>query len=415
MPKILIVGAGQSGLQLGLSLLEHDYDVTLMSARTPDEIRNGWITSTQAMFHDALQHERDHGLNLWEDEAVRIGGQGTSVAAEDGSRALNWIASWDAGNAQSVDQRVKMAAWLELFDQRGGNLVTHGVTTADLDALSRMYDLTIIAAGRGELVGLFDRDPDKSPYDRPQRALCALYVHGMESRPERPGTSDVWINTVPGVCELIQIPGHTLSGRCDIMFFLGTPGGPLDCWSDRPAPDEQLRRMLEKMREYLPWEYERCRNAELTDSRCGLTGAVTPIVRRPVGELPSGGAVLGMADVVMANDPVTGQGSNNASKCAASYLDSILQRGEGPFDRGWMQGAFDTFWENVGGHSTRFTNAMLAPPPKHVLDILGTAQHYPEVASRFVNGFNDPSDFQNWFFDADRAEQYLDRVTSGAG
>ena len=413
MPKILIVGAGQSGLQLGLSLLEHGYDVTLMSARTPDEIRAGWITSTQAMFHTALQHERDHGLNLWEDEAVRIGGQGMSVAAEDGSRALNWIAVWDAGNAQSVDQRVKMAAWLELFDERGGNLVTHGVTTADLNALSRMYDLTIVAAGRGELVQLFDRDPDKSPYDRPQRALCALYAHGVESRPERPGTRDVWINAIPGVGELIQIPGHTLGGDCDIMFFLGVPGGPLDCWSDRPAPREQLPRMLDKMRELVPWEYERCRNAELTDARCGLTGAVTPVVRRPVGELPSGTPVLGMADVVMSNDPVTGQGSNNASKCAESYLDSIVRRGEGPFDREWMQAAFDAFWDNTGRHSARFTNAMLAPLPKHVLDILGTAQDHPEVASRFVNGFNEPSGFESWFFDADSTEQYLSQVRAG--
>src|SRR5256885_9094396 len=28
------------------------------------------------------------------------------------------------------------------------------------------------------------------------------------------------------------------------------------------------------------------------------------------------------------NDPITGQGSNNASKCAASYLGAILERGD---------------------------------------------------------------------------------------
>ena len=41
MRKILIVGAGQAGLQLALSLQAEGYDVTVMSARTPDEIRNG--------------------------------------------------------------------------------------------------------------------------------------------------------------------------------------------------------------------------------------------------------------------------------------------------------------------------------------------------------------------------------------
>ena len=34
--------------------------------------------------------------------------------------------------------------------------------------------------------------------------------------------------------------------------------------------------------------------------------------------------MLGLADVVVLNDPITGQGSNNASKCAASYLATIL-------------------------------------------------------------------------------------------
>lgn len=38
-PKILIVGAGQSGLQLALGLQQHGYDITVMSARTPEEIR----------------------------------------------------------------------------------------------------------------------------------------------------------------------------------------------------------------------------------------------------------------------------------------------------------------------------------------------------------------------------------------
>ena len=67
--KILIVGAGQSGLQLALGLQDHDYDVTVMSARTSEEIRGSRVMSTQAMFYPALQRERDLGLNFWEDDA----------------------------------------------------------------------------------------------------------------------------------------------------------------------------------------------------------------------------------------------------------------------------------------------------------------------------------------------------------
>ena len=64
MRKILIIGAGQSGLQLALSLLADGYDVTIMSARTPEEIRYGRVMSTQVMHGPTLRLERELGLDL---------------------------------------------------------------------------------------------------------------------------------------------------------------------------------------------------------------------------------------------------------------------------------------------------------------------------------------------------------------
>ncbi|HWL97285.1 MAG TPA: styrene monooxygenase/indole monooxygenase family protein, partial [Nocardioidaceae bacterium] len=227
MRKVLIVGAGQSGLQLALTLLENDFEVTVMSARTPEEIRDGRVMSTQALFGPAMRHEREHELNLWEDETVPFEGLGVSIAAPDASRALDWVAKLDEPG-QSVDQRVKMAGWLELFEERGGQLVIHGVTTADLDKLAGMYDLTIVAAGKGELVQLFDRDPSRSPFTKPQRALSLVYAHGVERRPEHPDFAAVRFNIIPEVGELFMIPCYTVTGNCDILFFEGLPGGPLD-------------------------------------------------------------------------------------------------------------------------------------------------------------------------------------------
>ena len=80
MRKVLIVGAGQAGLQLALSLQAEGYDVTVMSARTPDEIRNGWPTSTQVMMYRALDRERDVKLNLWDGTATPIGGIGFNLS-----------------------------------------------------------------------------------------------------------------------------------------------------------------------------------------------------------------------------------------------------------------------------------------------------------------------------------------------
>ncbi|MGK5741461.1 styrene monooxygenase/indole monooxygenase family protein [Micromonospora sp. URMC 103] len=59
------------------------------------------------------------------------------------------------------------------------------MTTADLDGLTKLrhYDLTIVAAGKGDLVGVFDRDPQRSVYTAPQRGLAVAYVHGMTPDP----------------------------------------------------------------------------------------------------------------------------------------------------------------------------------------------------------------------------------------
>ncbi|MBB5104567.1 styrene monooxygenase/indole monooxygenase family protein [Streptomyces spectabilis] len=408
MRKILIVGAGQSGLQLALGLQSRGYEVTLMSNRTADEIRSGRVMSTQCMFHTALQHERDLGLNFWESQAPDIEGVGVSVAGPDSARVIDWVGRLD-GRAQSVDQRVKMAGWMETFAQRGGQLVIHGAAVGDLDYFSRAYDLVLVSAGKGELVSMFERDPERSPYAAPQRALAVAYVHGLGPRPEHPEFDAVRCNLVPGVGELFVMPTLTTSGRADILFWEGVPGGPLDVFQGVKDPDEHLSLTLGLLEKFLPWEYARATKAELTDAGGTLAGRYAPTVRKPVGRLPGGGLVLGVADVVVANDPITGQGSNSASKCAASYLSAIVEHGDRPFDEDWMRATFERYWETAR-HVTKWTNAMLAPPPEHVLTLLGAAGGLPPVADRFANGFNDPADFEAYFYDPARAEAYLAEV-----
>jgi len=144
-----------------------------------------------------------------------------------------------------------------------------------------------------------------------------------------------------------------------------------------------------------------------------LAGRYAPVVRHPAGRLPSGRSVLGMADVVVANDPITGQGSNNAAKCAASYLESIVAHGDRPFDEAFMRETFETYW-SYAQYPTMWTNAMLQPPPPHALNLLGAAGQLPEIADRFANGFNDPSDLFAWFMDPDKGEQYLADVQARA-
>ncbi|MFJ9825692.1 styrene monooxygenase/indole monooxygenase family protein [Streptomyces sp. NPDC101160] len=412
MRKILIVGAGQSGLQLALGLQSKGYEVTLMSNRTADEIRSGRVMSTQCMFDTALQHERDLGINFWESQAPRIEGLGVSVAAPDAGRAIDWVGKLD-GYAQSVDQRVKMAGWLETFAQRGGQLVIHGAAVGDLDYFARGYDLVLVAAGKGELVSMFGRDAERSPYSEPQRALAVSYVHGLGPRPEHPDFDAVRCNLVPGVGELFVMPTLTTSGRADILFWEGIPGGPVDAFRGVKDPADHLALTLELMEKFTPWEYARATKVELTDAGGTLAGRYAPTVRNPIGRLPGGGLVLGVADVVVANDPITGQGSNSAAKCAAVYLDSIVEHGDRPFDEAWMRATFDRYWD-IARHVTKWTNAMLGVPPEHVLNLIGAAGQLQPVADRFANGFDDPADFENFFFEPEKTAAYLESVASGA-
>jgi hypothetical protein len=75
-----------------------------------------------------------------------------------------------------------------------------------------------------------------------------------------------------------------------------------------------------------------------------------------------------------------------------------------------MQSAFDRYWETAQ-HVTRWTNAMLTPPPEHVLNLIGAAGQLPPVAKRIANGFNDPADFDNFWFDPEKAGAYLASVS----
>jgi hypothetical protein len=411
MSKFLIVGAGQAGLQLALGLVQDGHEVTVVSNRTPEDIRDGRVMSSQCMFGAALQTERDLGLAFWEDECPPVEGISLAVPAPDGTgKAIDWASRLDA-YAQSVDQRLKIPGWMEELERRDGNLLIRDAGVDDLERYAQENDLVIVAAGKGEIVRLFARDAERSPYDQPMRALALTYVTGMTPRPEY---SAVCFNLIPTVGEYFVFPALTTTGPCEIMVFEGIPGGPMDCWGDVTTPQEHLDKSKWILETFMPWEAERCREVELTDDNGILAGRFPPTVRNPVAELPSGRLVLGLADTVMLNDPITGQGSNNAAKMATAYLEAIRRNGDAPYDRAFMEAAFEGFWEEYGTFTTAWTNAILSPPPEHVLKLLMAGNRSPAIAHRFVNGFDNPVDYFDWFMFPDKAEAYLAEVGAAA-
>ena len=402
MRKIGIVGAGQSGLQLAIGLRKAGYDVTVLSNQTAEQIRAGRVTSSQCMFDFALGQERSLGINFWDDECPRIGAVEFAIAGPR-DKALSWAATLDAP-AMSVDQRVKMPRWLEELARLGGEVRLQSAGVDELENLASECELVVVAAGKGEIAALFERDATRSPFTQPMRALGLTYVRGLKPRP---AGAAICFNVIPGVGEYFVFPALTTTGPCEIMVFEGVVGGPMDCWAEARTPEQHLAISREILRRHAPWEHERTRDVELTDPNGILAGRFTPVVRKPVGRLPSGRLILGLADVVCLNDPITGQGSNNAAKCAATYLRSILEAQERPFDATWMTATFESYWD-YARYVTDWTNTMLLPPSPHVLALLGACAAKPAIASWFANAFDDPRRFYPQFGDPAAARAFID-------
>ncbi|WP_033290687.1 flavin reductase [Amycolatopsis jejuensis] len=396
MTRVAVVGAGQAGAQLALGLLRRGHDVTLVSDRSPDDLRRGAVLSSQCMFDSALAVERQLGLDRWAAECPDI------MAFRMTVPGTTWSAPLE-GPARSVDQRVKLPVWIEQFAAEGGTVVLGPAGVTELEDHARTHDLVVVATGTGELGRLFAPDPARSTHDRPQRVLALTYVHGMT--PLDDGVPAVSYTAIPGVGEYFTLPALTTSGPCDIMVFEGIPGGPMDRWDDVTESGAHLERSLDLLKEFAPHEYERCAAVRLTDDGGVLRGRITPGVRRPVAYLPSGRPVLGIGDAVVLNDPISGQGANLAAHAAGHYLEAV-ERHDGAFDAAWMNRTFEQFWRGWAQWTVEWTTAMLAPPRPHVQELLAEAAEVPGIAAAIANAFDDPRQAFRWWFDESAATRF---------
>lgn len=405
MRRIVVVGAGQAGLVLALGLQKHGYAVTVVTDRDAETIRAGRLISNQCVFAPALRRERELGINFWDGQARDVLGASFGLADDNGSPepAISWEAKLD-NPAQSVDQRVKVSDWLTAFAERGGEVRISKVTPDALEEYAREFELVLVAAGRGrEFDTLFPRDDRHSPYREPQRSIAVTYVRfdgGIS--PAYPGLSI----GMSSAGELFALPVQSVRGPVYGFGFWGVLGGPLDCWDDITEPDEHFELAMKQLKKHFPWIAEPLADAKLSGPLDVLRGRVLPIVREPVGTLPSGAKVLAMGDAAVTNDPIAGQGANMAAYAAAVYQESILEHGDRPFDEEFQRRAFARYWEKAQ-HATQLSNALLEPPPDHVLATLEAAQTVPEVAHRFAHIFENPADFTGWLLDEDAAKNYL--------
>jgi flavin reductase (DIM6/NTAB) family NADH-FMN oxidoreductase RutF len=402
--RVAVVGAGPAGTALALGLLRHGHDVTLLSDRTAEEIRGGSVMSSQVTFESALETEDALGITELLPPAPPIAAMSYVTERTDGSRAA--FDTRLAAPARSVDQRVRLPLLLEEIERRGGKVVTREASVEDLEALAVDHDLVVVSTGRGGLASLFPVDVSRSPYASAQRVAALTYLRGGSPGGVM-GGSLLRYHSVEGVGECFSCPALTVDGPCDIVVVEGVPGGPLDAWDDVSSPGAHLERLRELLAAHFPMEAQRLSGASLVDDGSVARGRFTPVVRRAAGVLPSGAAVLGMADVVVLNDPLTSQGANNATKSASFYLQAITAH-QGAFDAAWMQRTFDNFWRGWAKWATEWTNSWLQPAQPHQRAIVDAAGRNPVVAQQVAAGFDDARLFSPWWFDAAAATAFLD-------
>ncbi|RLA14524.1 MAG: oxidoreductase [Gammaproteobacteria bacterium] len=411
--KIAIVGAGQAGLLCAIGLVDNGYQVTLYSDRTAsnwfNDVTPTGLNGTQKA---SVEIEHQYGLDFWGTEPQIEGIDLTLVLnGQPGPRLIGRA----AGTMQGVDLRLKCSRWMDEFEQRGGNLVIQQVGLKELEQIAANHELTIIAAGKAKLMGeVFERDAERSVYDRPQRNLAMLIVKDVHAE-QFSGAKfpALKFNLFPELGEYFWLPFfHKSQQRCYSILFEAKPGGAMDRFGGCSSGEEGVEIAKQFIREHTPWEYDAAKDMQLVDEKAWLKGAFAPTVRHPVGRLPSGNIVAAIGDTAMAFDPIGGQGGNNGIQITQNMIEQVVARGSDPFDEQWLIDTFERHWQRFGKASYAFNNLLLEPIEPAAASVIMAAAEHQVVADDFISHFNNPNGFFPWIEQPDLAKAHIEKLTT---
>lgn len=386
--KIAIVGAGTAGLQLGLHLLKNGITPRLYTDRKPDEYASMRLLNTVAHHHVTVEREDALGCNHWPSDRFGYFGHYYYIGTPEPLHLYGDLAA----PSRAVDYRIYQPALLQDYIDRGGEVVYGQIEYDDLAGISEAHDLTVVCTGKGAFAQMFGRDENYSPFDRPQRMLCAGLFKGI-------GPTEIRAVTMffsPGHGELIDIPTLSFNGMCNALVFENHVGGDLEILAKTKYEDDPrafLDILLDRIQRHYPTLYERIdRDAfDLANSPLDLLqGGVTPTVRATHTWLENGKLVLALGDVHAVVDPVLGQGANMASYAAVIVGEEITSNAV--FDKRFVEKVDARRHDRVIS-ATRWTNYMLTSLKNLAPDLLqyigGLAQSRA-LTDQFTENFNFP-------------------------
>jgi 2-polyprenyl-6-methoxyphenol hydroxylase-like FAD-dependent oxidoreductase len=402
-----IIGAGVSSLHLGLYLRAHDVPVTIYADKDAHQVEEGRLLNTVAHHHHTLDRERKLGVHHW-DEAVH--GYACHHHFISGPN-VRFQGDFERPSC-CIDYRIYLPRLMRDYEERGGELVIGPpMEVADVERVSRDHDLIVVAVGRGSLGALFARRPEKSPYDRPQRRLCAALYRGVAY--EEPRGVSFCIS--PGHGELLELPILTREGPRTALLFENIPGGDTEFLADISYEEDPAafdRRVLETLGTHYPVVAERVDTASfgVMGPKDVLQGALTPVVRQDYAQLTSGKYALAMGDTHVVVDPVIGQGANSASYSAWKVGERIVT--DLVYDERFCQSVARAREERVMGISD-WTNIMLNPPA-HVLELLMAMAGNRQLCDAFSGNWDRPERNLEAVATPERTQAFMARHTAGS-
>jgi hypothetical protein len=403
--KCLIVGAGQSGLVLAHALLTAGADVTVITGRSSQDLRRGRAQITQLTLPHGMAVENDHHLSMWSGIAPKFNRVGLSVVPDATTQIGFNGALPNIGLA--VDPRVKLADWLEFFEDRGGKVVIHGLTNTDLEYFTRpggMYDVVLLAVGDGELGQILDDDRSRATGANRSRNVTQAYVTDLQA----PSDQVLVYSCKEG--EVYVVPTLAMDGPAHAVMLIGRPA-PTDYDGRTPTldavalgkdhasihhPEALLGRMCDMLRaNHIPL-WEQLGEADLLDPFSVLMKSVHPKVRHPVHTFDHGGSLLGVGDTVMTVPPQCGLGWEASVRSAQVYADRILAHAQTgrAFDAEVLKDVFTAYMDHSGADTDFFEqyvdNFWTGQLTENEQDLFQRACADQAVADQYVAGFAAP-------------------------
>ena len=239
MKKIAIIGAGQAGLQLGLSLLKDKYEVSIYSEYTPESIMETSAPGTSVMFSDSLDIERKLGIDFWQNDAPQIENFNLSLCLPNGKRLMHNMCK-SQKPYQAIDQRLKFSVWMKTFMENGGKLIYQSVSQNDLESIAATNDAVFVATGKNQLGEIFETDTNRTIYEKPQRNLL-VFVAKKQKEGQNFQMNSMNVNIFPVGGEVFIVPYLDKNNQKSVGILIeAQPNEELDFFANVKNSDDVL-------------------------------------------------------------------------------------------------------------------------------------------------------------------------------